>query len=730
MWKKPLGKFQTQPLKGKDIKTLKRAVGDEVLKGGEVSLWKVDTRLHVYAVGGIPMFVDNTGKLNGDILPTVFALQVNPELLPTVYVIPDVSRYILNGADLMWPGIYDDAFQPTTKNALVSISCIGNPTPFAIGRATSDAEQPRAKGKAVTVIHYWTDHLCKACPVKEAFQIDGFFEDRIRPTLTREQLQTAISTEQEEEEEDEENEEEASTCSGINLDEALLQDDDDEEGVALDSSVPKEEDKNSDSDGDSDTPKKGKRHERMEALKAKKEQKSKSKKKSTPEPTTSERELSPEEMDDVILGCCAAGLSKMTKADLPMLVSTFYSQWMLPCRPADVSINLKKSSFKKIGNLITLLMKEGVMTIKQKKAGVDNIVDIDKKKKFFSEIKKIDVDCDASATPTAEVAATGIEFDEEILPLGKIVKVEPLFKVRPDSLFYTPVASGTTNPVPLKSMQNMFDSYISTAAGNTDSIIKTREGIKGGKGSMPDPWVTLDPTLRKLWPEKGKKERDVTLRRLRAEASLGFNTDAKLSVSNIEKDGLAEDAGLLVGDELKKINDTNVKTGAEVAAELKKAGAKPIKLTVLGKDSPPKEAYLSELRDRFVKSHTLPAWNIHYGKDTTPVSGKGKLPTIEVKMQRVGGNKVVTEITKLEKYGFDLTATSKDLRNKLSVSVWLSETKGGQALSLQGKIMKKLAEFFRFFGIPKECIIVCVVVDLSFLFIPTADMCWQTKINT
>eukprot|EP01060_Flectonema_neradi_P010380 TRINITY_DN17463_c0_g1_i1.p1 TRINITY_DN17463_c0_g1~~TRINITY_DN17463_c0_g1_i1.p1 ORF type:complete len:710 (+),score=152.39 TRINITY_DN17463_c0_g1_i1:44-2173(+) len=699
MWKKPLGKFQTQPLKGKDVKNLKRVVGDEALKGGSVSLWKVEPRLHVYAVDGVPMFVDNTGKLNGQILPTVFALRANPEMLPTLYVIPDVSRYVLNGADLMWPGVFQPAFTPTTKDGLVSISVIGNPVPFAIGRATCDTELPRSKGKAVTVIHYWTDTLCTACSVKDAFQIDGFFDDCIKPTVTKEDLQRQAALEGEDSSPESDA---ASTCSGVNLDEALLNDDDDDDEPEPASEPQKEEC----SEEDSDTPKKGKRHERMAALKAKKEQKSTKKKKNAAasEPPPAEEELSPEQMDEVILGCCAAGLSKMTKADLPMLVSTFYSQWVLPCRPAGVSINLKRASFKKIGNLMTLLVKEKVITIKQKKEGVDSIIEMDKKQRFFSDMKKIDVNCDAAATPSNDVAPT-IEFDEGVLPLGRLAKLEPLFKVRPDSPFYAPVASSETNPIPLKQMQSLFDNFITQSSSNPDSIIKTREGIKGGKGSLPDPWVTLDPVLRKLWPEKGKKQREVTIRRLRAEASLGFVTDAKLFVNSIEKDGLAEGAGLLVGDELKKINDTPVKGSAEVGAELKKAGAKPITLTVLGKDLPPKEAYLSDIRDRFIKLHTLPAWCLHYTNEPKPIMGKGKVPTIDVKIQRVGGNKVVTEISNLEKYGFDLPATSKELRNKFAVSVWLdSET--GKILSLQGKIMKKLAEFFRYFGIPKEYILI------------------------
>eukprot|EP01059_Diplonema_ambulator_P007005 TRINITY_DN16556_c0_g1_i1.p1 TRINITY_DN16556_c0_g1~~TRINITY_DN16556_c0_g1_i1.p1 ORF type:complete len:613 (+),score=223.77 TRINITY_DN16556_c0_g1_i1:44-1882(+) len=177
MWKKPIGKYQTQPLKNKDAKALKKVIGDGLIDAKEdVTLWKLDTRLHVYAWGNAPMYVDTSGKLQGQLIPTVYALWRKPDILPPLYVNAEVSPYILNGADLMWPGVFDPAFTPVIKGQLVAITAVGNPMPFAVGTITVDAKMKPAKGKAVDILHYYGDFLSKEAKVAAP---EGFGSERI-----------------------------------------------------------------------------------------------------------------------------------------------------------------------------------------------------------------------------------------------------------------------------------------------------------------------------------------------------------------------------------------------------------------------------------------------------------------------------------------------------------------------------------------------------------------------
>eukprot|EP00754_Rhynchopus_humris_P024857 Rhum_TRINITY_DN14918_c16_g1::Rhum_TRINITY_DN14918_c16_g1_i1::g.128064::m.128064/K15027/EIF2D; translation initiation factor 2D len=183
MWKKPLGSFQTQPLKGKDVKGLRKIVGDAALGDKpDVWLWKIEQRLHAYAIDGQPLFVDTTGKLSKQPLPTIFALWRAPELLPAMHVVPDVSSYLLNGADLMWPGVVShDAIK---KGDLVQVLVLGNPCCVAIGEALNDTQEGlrMEKGRALKILTYFGDALTDAVAPTHLKAPEGFSRDRVAPS--------------------------------------------------------------------------------------------------------------------------------------------------------------------------------------------------------------------------------------------------------------------------------------------------------------------------------------------------------------------------------------------------------------------------------------------------------------------------------------------------------------------------------------------------------------------
>lgn len=58
------------------------------------------------------------------------------------------------------------------------------------------------------------------------------------------------------------------------------------------------------------------------------------------------------------------GLKKGLKdAQLPMLVSTFYSSVLLPSRPPGTSIDVKKTSYRKISNFLQEMEGRGLVTL-------------------------------------------------------------------------------------------------------------------------------------------------------------------------------------------------------------------------------------------------------------------------------------------------------------------------------------------------------------------------------
>jgi predicted ribosome-associated RNA-binding protein Tma20 len=70
---------------------------------GNVSIIKLMTKTLVYSVDQIPYFFDLLDR--NDLYPTVFTLFRFPSMLRPILIYQPVSEYLLNGADLMLPGV-------------------------------------------------------------------------------------------------------------------------------------------------------------------------------------------------------------------------------------------------------------------------------------------------------------------------------------------------------------------------------------------------------------------------------------------------------------------------------------------------------------------------------------------------------------------------------------------------------------------------------------------------
>jgi len=107
-------------------------------------------------IDGAPLFLE---KDNDVFFTLVGLLQSKPR---NRYVVVDMGavRFVINGADVMAPGIVD-ADESIQKNDMVWVCDEQHRKPLAVGRALLPGKEMKiaTQGKAVTVLHYIGDPL-------------------------------------------------------------------------------------------------------------------------------------------------------------------------------------------------------------------------------------------------------------------------------------------------------------------------------------------------------------------------------------------------------------------------------------------------------------------------------------------------------------------------------------------------------------------------------------------
>ncbi|KAL0456274.1 UNVERIFIED_CONTAM: Eukaryotic translation initiation factor 2D [Sesamum latifolium] len=194
MFKKAVEAKSQQRLSGADRKKLKRAIRDRFRNASdahidlllppkvEITVSKYPNRVLVYGLeGDCPMFYDVDGR-GSEIFPTVYALWKVPDLLPAFTLKGgEVSRFVLGGADLMFPGIQIPAegLPSISAGEPWAVKVPGNPAPIAVGTTTmssTEALKAGLRGKALRISHHYLDTLWESaenCHVPNA----GFLED-------------------------------------------------------------------------------------------------------------------------------------------------------------------------------------------------------------------------------------------------------------------------------------------------------------------------------------------------------------------------------------------------------------------------------------------------------------------------------------------------------------------------------------------------------------------------
>ncbi|XP_072970579.1 uncharacterized protein [Typha angustifolia] len=361
MFKKPVETKALQRLSGADKKKLRRTTKERFPQASdtdidvilppkaEITVTKYANRVHVYGIeGGLPMLFDVDGR-GSEIFPTVYALWKVPQLLPAFLLKGgEVSRFVIGGADLMFPGIYipPEGLPSFLAGQPWAVKVPGNPAPIAVGTTTvssTEALKAGLRGKALRITHYYHDSLWDSVEGRYVPNA-GFLEDVV---LEDPALSSASQLPDD-------------ARDGVN---DINDDDIVGKGESLDNSDSHTGDVDASVDVDAII-------EASESLTANLSGLTVSGNTLAKEPNDEKEQhiLSSGEVDNLLDKCLLQALHTTVKdKDLPLLGSTLWSNHILPCRPSGVTLDIKKSSHKKLSKWLQSKSSSGLISAKEDK---------------------------------------------------------------------------------------------------------------------------------------------------------------------------------------------------------------------------------------------------------------------------------------------------------------------------------------------------------------------------
>ncbi|KAG8487247.1 hypothetical protein CXB51_020554 [Gossypium anomalum] len=362
MFKKAVEAKAQQRLSGADRKKLKRTIRDRFPRASdadidallppkaEITVSKFQNRVHVYGVeGGFPLFFDVDGR-GSEIYPTVFALWKLPEMLPYFMLKGgEVSRFVIGGADLMFPGISvaAEGLPSFSAGEPWAVKVPGNPAPIAVGSTTiSSAEALKAglRGKALRIMHYYRDLLWESV---EGHYVpnSGFLEDVVLedPSFLASNQPSDSS--------------EGATCES-DVQQSCVNNENTEGSIDVNGAI-------------SDACAASMQNDTENAAKEITTDASDLKSTANVDAAKLDIELSSlsiEDVDSHLDRCLLQALHTTVKdKDLPMPGSTLWSNHVLPCRPSGITLDIKKSSHKKLSKWLQAKSSTGLITVKEDK---------------------------------------------------------------------------------------------------------------------------------------------------------------------------------------------------------------------------------------------------------------------------------------------------------------------------------------------------------------------------
>lgn len=123
----------------------------------------------------------------------------------------------------------------------------------------------------------------------------------------------------------------------------------------------------------------------------------------------------PQEIMDELLNYCFFKALKTTakKIELPVLNSNFYRLHIVPACPSDKTLDVKKTSFKKLSKFLETIKKDGVIEVKELTKGVESIISI---KYDHERVRTFRVDANDKSDPTPVLEKVG-EIEKYLPPV-------------------------------------------------------------------------------------------------------------------------------------------------------------------------------------------------------------------------------------------------------------------------------------------------------------------------
>ncbi|KAL4559634.1 hypothetical protein LXL04_031777 [Taraxacum kok-saghyz] len=410
MFKKSVEAKAQQRLSGADRKKLKRTIKERFPNASdtdldtlippkvEVTVSKHPNRVLIYSLeGGLPIFFDVDSR-GTTIFPTVYALWKVPHLLPAFILKGgEVSRYMIGGADLMFPGISIDSegLPEFLAGQPWAVKVPGNPAPFAVGStcmSSSEALKAGLRGKALKITHHYRDALWESAEGRYVPNA-GFLEDVVfgDPSFST----TDPSSDQE------------NIIDNQEL-EASIDD--------LDANYP-----------DSSSKVDPTQQVRTDLGDLKVTDNAESDKGVADDQNT----LSVEDVDALLDKCLLqAFYTSLKDKDLPIAGSTLWANHVLPCRPPGTVLDIKKSSHKKLSKWLQSKSSEGLISSKEDKHKKEvMVVSINRKHPLYTSFKPSKQQIEK---PEQQIADPTIETDTnttmEVIEIYKpSVHVNPIF---------------------------------------------------------------------------------------------------------------------------------------------------------------------------------------------------------------------------------------------------------------------------------------------------------------
>ncbi|KAJ3185185.1 Eukaryotic translation initiation factor 2D [Geranomyces variabilis] len=359
--------------------------------GGNVTVSKLIShagdQISLYSVEGQPIFWKD---LDGRILPTVYTLWKIPSMLPLIETHGPVLLKLFDGADLMLPGVIvpEKGFATFCVGDPVAVTVRGSSVPMAVGRmAISSDEIKRTdyamRGKGVHVLHTYGDQMW-------AYGNKSAPPDSVECQANTSGSWSKVSYDPSRPSSPESAAEPIAVAS---------------HGVA--SKAAPEEDS---------------------------------------EPSAPQS--SPAETDKILEQALLTALKSRLPADpklLPMSSSVLYNTYILPSRPGGTSLDIKLSSYKKVGKFLKAMEKRGLLKLKERGGETllisvnrshQQIVDFHAPKKVAGDQKPQPAGLVGAESP-AQPAQTALT----IVKLYKATSKElPLFQAigRSKDSYYTP----------------------------------------------------------------------------------------------------------------------------------------------------------------------------------------------------------------------------------------------------------------------------------------------------